>query len=113
MTKEQMEFSIMDRTIQSIQTEFQVISSRKLSNFSFRLIMVVPAGTHLRVPPPFRGVIQCLFCLSCLGWKGPKTSILPRLEPFLDKIGPFASAGTQNLGWDFLKITPLTAFSVL
>ena len=37
-----------------------------------------------------------------------ETSFLPRLEPFLDEIGPFASAGTQNLGWDFPKITPLT-----
>ena len=60
MTKEQMEFSIMDRTIQSIQTEFQVISSRKLSNFSFRLKMVVPAGTHLRVPPPLSTLVKNL-----------------------------------------------------
>ena len=53
MTKEQMEFSIMERTV-------QVISSRKLSNFSFRLKMVVPAGTHLRVPPPLSTLVKNL-----------------------------------------------------
>ena len=86
MTKEQMEFSIMDRTIQSIQTEFQVISSRKISNFSFRLKMVVPAGTHLRVrvPPP----------LSTLAiWR----TIFAVFERFLTIFGDFERFFPENI----------------
>ena len=102
MTKEQMEFSIMDRTIQSIQTEFQVISSRKLSNFSFRLKMVVPAGTHLRVPPPLSTLVKNLEKFSKpnkIPKKCQKFGLRSNWPPSADALATLRALITVHFGW--------------